>query len=192
MRWTSPKIYSANNHKGDYETYGNDYEAFLTQYHGTEYTTYALSVIIGTTMISKKAFFCLATFVLLLTVLPLLSPSYAAKPRVRTGKTSAGSGIAYSSVRLSRPSNSIIVTFLNLNKVRKVNYILSYAANGKEEGAGGAISPTGQASDSRDLYFGTCSHGVCTPHYNIKNAVLVVTTTLSSGGTYTKRYRIKV
>lgn len=116
----------------------------------------------------------------------------AAKPRVRKSTSSRKSvGIAYSSVKLSRPTNSIKLTLLNLDKVNKVDYLLSYAANDKQEGAGGSIAGGG-TTDNRDLYFGTCSKGVCTPHRNIKNATLLVTTHLQSGIVHTKRYRIKI
>lgn len=126
----------------------------------------------------------------------LADPVLAAKPRlsprqpITKTKTSISTG--YSSVRLSRPSNSIIATFTNLAAVKKVDYVLSYKAQGLDQGAMGSVSPAGTASDKRDLYFGTCSHGVCTPHRNITNSVLTVTTSLKNGKTSIKRYRIKV
>ncbi len=118
---------------------------------------------------------------------------HAAKARVRkpAARGSTGAGVAYSSARLSRGSHSVVVTFLNLGKVSRIEYALSYAANGIPQGVLGSFTPGGQATDSRDLYFGTCSKGVCTPHYGISNASLVVTTTLKSGASNTKRYRIK-
>lgn len=120
----------------------------------------------------------------------VFSPSiYAAKKRIRVA---APRGTSYSSARLSRATNSIVLTLLNLGKVAKVTYVLSYNGSGREQGVVGTLAPTGQATDSRDLYFGTCSHGVCTPHYNIRNATLTVTTELTSGATNVKRYRIKV
>ncbi len=132
----------------------------------------------------------LATFLLLLFSFSLLSPRvYAAKKRIRAPKIA---GVAYSSARLSRGTNSIVATFLHLDKTKRVDYVLSYSANGIRQGAMGALVPTGQISDTRDLYFGTCSHGVCTPHYNIKNASLTITTTLTTGATYIKRYVVKI
>lgn len=116
----------------------------------------------------------------------------AAKPRVRKSTAAKSAGVAYSSAKLSRPTNNIKLTFLNLDRVNKVDYLLNYTANGKQEGAGGRVTPGGQATDSRALYFGTCSKGVCTPHTSIKNATLLVTTTLKSGATHVKRYRIKI
>ncbi len=129
---------------------------------------------------------------LLLILLVHLTPApiQAAKIRVRSTST-AGKGVAYSSAKLSRNTNSIILTLSNLDKVAKVSYTLSYSASGIEQGAVGSITPS-SSTDSRDLYFGTCSKGVCTPHYNIKNASLTVTVSLKTGGTYVKRYKLKV
>ncbi|KKS19189.1 MAG: hypothetical protein UU78_C0091G0011 [Candidatus Roizmanbacteria bacterium GW2011_GWC2_41_7] len=127
------------------------------------------------------------SFLLTLIIVPSV---HAAKLRVR--KTSGGIVRSYSSVKLSRNTNSVIVTFQNLTDAKRVRYELSYIANGVPQGAMGTVQAAGLVSDSRDLYFGTCSHGVCTPHYNISNTTLVITTELTSGGTYTKRYRIKI
>jgi hypothetical protein len=118
------------------------------------------------------------------------SPAYAAKIRVK--KSGGGGGMSFSSARLSRPTNSIVVTFQNLTYAKRVRYELNYTASGIPQGAMGTIATTGLVSDSRDLYFGTCSHGVCTPHYNISNATLTISTDLTAGGTNIKRYRIKI
>lgn len=111
----------------------------------------------------------------------------AAKKRVFTPRVS---GVAYSVAKLSRSTNSIVITFKNLAKVKRIEYTLSYSANGISQGVLGSFVPEG-ISGSRNLYFGTCSKGVCTPHYGIKNAQLVVTTSLTSGRTHTKKYIIK-
>jgi hypothetical protein len=123
-------------------------------------------------------------------VLFALSPpqAMAAKKRVRITQAVATS---YSSAKLSRASNSIVVTFKNLSRVKRIEYALSYTANGIPQGVMGSFSPTGQSSETRDIYFGTCSKGVCTPHYGVTNASLIITTTLNSGATNTKRYTIK-
>lgn len=128
-------------------------------------------------------------------VLLLLIPSvYAAKPRVQKSAPTVSkkgvAGVSYSSAKLSASSRSVIVSFINLDKVTKISYMLNYTGSAQSQGVGGAITPSG-ATDSRDLYFGTCSKGVCTPHYNIKNATLLVTATLKSGGTRSKRYILR-
>jgi len=135
-----------------------------------------------------------AVLFLLVTPLFLVSPVSAAKKRIFRPKTVSrqATGVTYSQARLSRPTHSIVVTFLNLGNVKRIDYVLTYAANGIEQGVVGAFVPSGQATDSRDFYFGTCSKGVCTPHYNITNATLTVSTTLLSRGVHIKRYRIKI
>lgn len=118
---------------------------------------------------------------------------YAAKPRVmKKNSAPVARTSGFSTARLSRATNSVVITFINMNQAKKISYELSYSARNIPQGVMGAIVPTGQASDSRDLYFGTCSKGVCTPHYNITGATLTITTTLTSGGTNSKRYRIKI
>ena len=120
-------------------------------------------------------------------------PALAAKKRVRvTASAGRSTGVSYSSAKLSRGTNSIVVTFLNLSQVKRVEYVLSYTANGISQGVVGSFVPSGQSSNSRDLYFGTCSKGVCTAHYNIRGASLVVTTTVSSGTVSSKRYVIRI
>lgn len=112
-------------------------------------------------------------------------PAYALKKRIRAARAS------YSSAKLSRGTHSVVGTFNVLPGVARFDYILSYAANGIQQGVVGSFVPSGDGSESRDLYFGTCSHGVCTPHYGITNASLTITVTLKSGATYIKRYSLK-
>lgn len=126
--------------------------------------------------------------------LVVLPPVYAAKPRVQKSappsSKKAVAGVSYSSAKLSAASRSVIVSFFNLDKVSKISYLLNYTGSGQAQGVGGTITPSGK-TDSRELYFGTCSKGVCTPHYTIKSATLIVTATLKSGGTRTKRYILR-
>lgn len=135
------------------------------------------------------------SFLLPLIALFLFSshPVFAAKPRIKkTTGTTATNSVMYSSVKLSRSTNSIVLSLLNLNTVKKVTYELNYSANGVPQGAMGTVVVTGQQTDGRDLYLGTCSHGVCTPHRNITGTTLTVNTVRTSGSTFVKRYRIKI
>lgn len=113
----------------------------------------------------------------------------AAKKRIRKVAPRVA-GVTYSTAKLNRASRSAIITFINQGNVASVEYELEYTANGIPQGVIGAMSSTG-GNTSRDLYFGTCSHGVCTPHYGITGATLTVTTIFKSGATNTKRYRFK-
>lgn len=142
----------------------------------------------------------LVIFFLSLAALPLVPVVEAAKVRVRTpvvksaGSTDSTSG--YSRAKLSRATNSVVVTFMNLSNVARISYTLSYTSNSRsdlqQQGVVGSLVPSGAATEFRDLYFGTCSHGVCTPHYQITNAKLVIETKLKSGKTHVKIYRIKI
>jgi hypothetical protein len=144
----------------------------------------------------KKALFLLLITLLSLTFIPTIE---AAKPRVRGGSVArkatgggSGGGAGYSKAKLSRPTNSVQLTFMNLGSVKGISYTLSYLSGSTQQGAVGSFNPAGATTGSRDIYFGTCSHGVCTPHRNIKNAVLLVHTTLTSGKTHTKKYIIRL
>ena len=130
-------------------------------------------------------FFC---FVLLLLSAFPFSSTHAAKARVRSGAATVrrAAGVSYVTVRKSKPTHSLKLLFSNLGKVSKVSYTVQYAAGASPQGIVGSFSPTGQSTDTRDIYLGTCSSGVCTPHGNIKTIVVVIRVTLTSGATYTK------
>lgn len=143
-----------------------------------------------------KAFVQLTCLVILFFLImpPAHSPAFALKKRVFAPvkkpimKTS---GVSYSQAKLSRATHSVVLTLTNLAAVSRVDYVLNYSANGLSQGAVGSAVSGGKSTDSRDLYFGTCSKGVCTPHTTITNAKLTVTTTLKSGKIHSKRYIIK-
>src|SRR5450759_5319286 len=125
-----------------------------------------------------------AAIIFLLLISAKTAPVFALKKRVRAAKA------VYSSAKLSRGTHSVIATFYAIPGVSKFDYILSYSANGIPQGVVGAFVPSG-SNTSRDLYFGTCSKGVCTPHYGITGASLTITATTTGGATYIKRYVIK-
>lgn len=123
--------------------------------------------------------------------LPLSSVG-AAKPRVRKAAVRRTAGVSYVTVRKSKPSHSLKVIFSNLGSVSKVTYEVQYTSVGRSQGIVGSFSPTGQTSDTRDVYLGTCSSGVCTPHASPTKITVVVRVTLKSGGVYTKISRASV
>lgn len=141
----------------------------------------------------RKIHTLLIALIAALTLLNLPVSILAAKPRIinKSAKTNGVSSSGFVTVRLSRPANSVIISLRNLGQIQKVDYTLSYAARGIEQGVVGGLTPT-KATDSRSLYFGTCSKGVCTPHRQITGAVLTIKFSKKSGGILTKRYRIKV
>lgn len=132
--------------------------------------------------------------ILLIVSLSLITvPSVSAvKIRVRTPiAKGVALAVGYSKARISRNTNSVVVTFQNLSNVKSISYTLAYRSGGTEQGAMGSITSSG-ATETRDLYFGTCSHGVCTPHRNISGATLTIQSNLKNGKTHTKIYRIKI
>ncbi|MCX6794353.1 MAG: hypothetical protein NTY06_04610 [Candidatus Gottesmanbacteria bacterium] len=132
-----------------------------------------------------KRIIVFATIIFLLLVSAKTTQVYALKKRVRAARA------IYSSAQLSRGTHSVIPTFYKLAGVAKFDYVLSYSANGIPQGVVGSFASTGSGSETRDLYFGTCSKGVCTPHYGITNAALTITATMTNGATYIKRYVLK-
>lgn len=146
----------------------------------------------------KRLIYSIIIPILLITyLLALTTPAHAAKRRTRrtTRSYSSSSGyvyVPYTRAKLNRLTNSVSVTFLNVDQTTESNYTLAYTANGVPQGAVGTVAYTGSSTEVRDLYFGTCSRGVCTPHYNITNASLTIITQLQSGGVYRKKYVIKI
>jgi hypothetical protein len=134
-----------------------------------------------------------------LLLLPLLfflsvSPVFALKKRVYQNTTSTTSTTTSPtvSVRLSANHQNLLLSFSNLNLTKSVSYELTYLSNNIEQGIFGSVDPQKSNSDSRSLYFGTCSKRDCTLHKNITGASLTVTLKLKTNKTITKRYKIKV
>lgn len=148
-------------------------------------------------MLSKKGLVFTFGFILFL----ILTASALAKrllPQARQATATRSSGGVASgkvgvSVRFRGDRRAIVVNFSNLTSASRVNYTLSYNTRGTTQGAGGTIDPSTTGSTaSRELLFGTCSHGVCRYDSGITNAKLVVVYTLQNGKRYGKTFRIKV
>ncbi|MEK7497859.1 MAG: hypothetical protein AAB656_02985 [Patescibacteria group bacterium] len=106
----------------------------------------------------------------------------------RTASTGTGYGLK---VKFMPSRLGIVATFSNMNSVSKISYIFSYTSRGVMQGASGSIN-TGEINTSREIIFGTCSHGVCRYDSGISNAQFVVTTTLQNGRKVVKTFRLKV
>ena len=142
-------------------------------------------------------FLSLIAIFLLSLVVP--SKTLAAKVRTSRGGTTGSSsgyistsGRVVTSARFRSDRRAIIINFAGLNNASSVNYSLTYDSNGIAQGAVGTMTNIAGSSDSRELLFGTCSHGVCRYHTGITNARLVITSKLKSGITTRKSYRLKV
>lgn len=132
---------------------------------------------------------CLFLFVFVL-------PGYCLRPRVRKSKKSSGSKTSYASrgikalVRFRPDRKGLLIDFSNFTNIESISYELIYEANGLSQGVGG-VAAIGD-SETKNLYFGTCSSGVCTPHRNITNARLSIKSVLKDGTVILKPFRIKV
>lgn len=146
----------------------------------------------------------LTIFLFLISVGSLFTPSpiLAARTRIRVkppAKSGGGGapvqrsayGGASSSVKLRGDRKAITLTLSNMGGISSVSYQLTYIANGVSQGVMGKIDPALEATATRELLFGTCSHGVCTYHTNISNMKLTVSSHLTSGVTIIKPYRIR-
>lgn len=97
------------------------------------------------------------------------------------------------SVKFRGDRLAIVVTFSNLSLASSVSYILSYNTRGTTQGASGTLNTeTSPDPTTRELLFGTCSHGVCRYDYGITNARFVVTTIKKDGKKIVKSFRLKV
>lgn len=109
--------------------------------------------------------------------------------RKTVSRTTAGSIPAV--VRYRPDRQGILLSFLNFNGIESAAYSFTYNTNGNPQGAGGTITSANNPTVQRELLFGTCSTSVCTYHYNLTNARLVITAKMISGRTITKTFRIK-
>ncbi len=146
--------------------------------------------------IKKTLIFCSAVFIFVTLATPALAkkvlPRFRSTGTTKTSVTTT-SGKVGVSAKFRGDRRAIIVNFSNLTSARTVSYTLNYSTRGTNQGAGGSIDPgTTGASASRELLFGTCSHGVCRYDTGITNAKLVVTYTLANGKKYSKTFKIKV
>lgn len=148
----------------------------------------------------KNRYIRVFTFFFLLSSLLFLTPqpTHALVRRKLTTKVAApvinrGSvGTVGMLGRLRSDRRALILSITGLNNTESVSYLFTYYGSGQNQGAQGVIRPTEGIATSRELLFGTCSHGVCTYHNGIKDARLEVTAKLKNGKTTIKRYKIRV
>ena len=141
----------------------------------------------------KKIINIFTLALLLFYSLALLASPVSAKKRIGSGTNTSvvSSGPFAVYPRLTKDRKALLVTFSNLNAISSFSYELTYLGSGIDQGVFGQVTPKGENSTSRELLFGTCSHGVCRYHTGIKNMLFVVKATLKNGQTLTKKYRVK-
>lgn len=133
---------------------------------------------------------CILVLLLSLLFLVTAIPAHALKKRIY--KTTGTATAPAVSVKLSSNHQNLLLNFSGLNLAQSVSYELTYLANNIEQGVYGSVDPKKSNSDSRNLYFGTCSKNACTLHKNIANTSLTITLKLKSNKTQIRRYKIKV
>lgn len=115
-----------------------------------------------------------------------------AKPAAGGVKTTRGATTGPSvSVKFRSDRRAIVASFSNLSQASSVTYMFSYNTRGTTQGAQGSVN-TSENNTSREIIFGTCSHGVCRYDSAISGAKFVVTIKLPSGKKIVKTFNLKV
>jgi len=133
-------------------------------------------------------------------IFSLVIPSETLAAKARTSRGTTGSSRSYistggrvvTSAKFRGDRRAVIINFTGLTNAKSVTYSLTYSSNGIPQGAMGTITNIAGSVDSRELLFGTCSHGVCRYHTGITDGRLVITSKLKSGLTTRKSYGLKV
>lgn len=141
----------------------------------------------------KKFLLILVSVTLLLVTGTINVSAKKVLPTKKSGGVTNGGNNVATSVRFTNYKRAINVGFSGVASARSIDYILSYNSRGTTQGAGGSINPSVSAnSASRELLFGTCSHGVCRYDTGITNARLVITIILNNGKKIVRTYRLRV
>ena len=118
-------------------------------------------------------------------------PRYSTvKKTVSTSKSV--NATSYVTAKLRADRKALLVTFINLQNVKSIDYVLTYNGSNADQGVTGSVDMTSAGNSvSREIVFGTESHGVYTYHTNIKDMHFVVTIVLKTGKTVVKKYIVK-
>ncbi|MEK7518216.1 MAG: hypothetical protein AAB583_06765 [Patescibacteria group bacterium] len=117
------------------------------------------------------------------------SQLYTVYGATRSKKTSAPS--VSTSAQFIKAKNAVRVFFGNLKGVGKITYVVTYSANGINQGIEGSLIPGKKTSLTSMLYLGTCSGKDCISHKNIKNIQLEAKIKYTNGKTLSKIYKVK-
>ena len=110
---------------------------------------------------------------------------------IKTTQTTSGTRIT-TKVKFRSDRKAIIASFSNLGVAKKVDYTLTYSSRGTVQGASGSVKVDAEDPTTREIIFGTCSHGTCRYDSGITNARFVVVTTLQNGKKVAKTFRLKI
>jgi len=89
-------------------------------------------------------------------------------------------------------ANTVAVSAKGMGgKMKSVSYELTYESKGVMQGATGtSVDVSGKDTFERDIYLGTCSRNVCTPHLGVSKVslVLIFTDTAGKESQFSKDY----
>jgi hypothetical protein len=106
----------------------------------------------------------------------------------------ADASIQVSLTKSTTAANTVVVSVKGLaGKMVSVAYELTYISQSISQGVTGkSIDLAGKDSFQRDIYLGTCSKNVCTPHLGVSkvNLVLVFTDTSGKQSQFSKDYTL--
>jgi hypothetical protein len=104
------------------------------------------------------------------------------------------SSISVDLTKSTTAANTVIISVKGMGgKMVSVAYELMYESKGVTQGVTGkSVDVAGKDTFERDLYLGTCSRNVCTPHLGVSsvNLVLVFTDTAGKQTQFSKDYTL--
>jgi len=104
------------------------------------------------------------------------------------------SSVSVDLTKSTAAANTVIVSVKGMGgKMASVAYELMYESKGVTQGVTGkSVDVAGKDTFERDLYLGTCSKNVCTPHLGVSkvNLVLVFTDTAGKQSQFSKDYTL--
>jgi hypothetical protein len=102
--------------------------------------------------------------------------------------------ISINLIKSTTTANTVVISAKGMNsKMKSVSYELTYESQGVMQGATGtSVDVSGKDTFERDIYLGTCSKNVCTPHLGVTKVslVLVFTDTAGKESQFSKDYTL--
>ena len=93
--------------------------------------------------------------------------------------------------KFKKNKNLVELDFKNLDHVKSFTFTLIYTYDGITEAVVDSVIPGALKKIEKDVFLGTCSQGVCTPHFNPKNIKLQVDGLYVNNQSFSKAVNIK-
>lgn len=93
--------------------------------------------------------------------------------------------------KFKKNKNLVELDFKNLDYVKSFTFTLIYTHDGITEAVVDSVIPGVLKKIEKDVFLGTCSQGVCTPHFNPKNIKLQVDGLYVNNQAFSKAINIK-